>query len=96
MNPFRNHPQKRGISYSEHLVFALGIASRLFKSVIAFALHALFPFIGFKQTLDLEKTSSFIQDRNSWIEKAKQNKQAEPIKTPIEYKIEGLNIRLRV
>ena len=92
MNPFRNHPQKQGISYNEHFVFAMGIATRLFKSVIAFALHALFPFISIKQTLDLEETAIFIQERNGWIEKAKQERHIEPIKKPVEYEIEGITI----
>jgi hypothetical protein len=92
MNPFRNHPHKQGISYNEHLVFAMGISIRLFKSVIAFALHALFPFININRTLDLEETAIFIRERNGWIEKAKQNKQTEPIKTPVEYKIKGITI----
>lgn len=90
MNPFKIHPHKQGISYSEHLLFAMGIAIRLFRSVIAFTLHALFPFIDIKRTLDLQETVNFILERNSWIENAQQKKQMNPVKTPVEYKIEGI------
>jgi hypothetical protein len=87
MNPFKNHPQKQGVTYSKHLIFAMSIALRLFTSVIAFSLHALFPFISINRKLDLEETARFIQERNNWIEQANQNKQAELIQTPVEYNI---------
>ena len=73
MNPFTQHPQQQGISYREHLGFAMGIAWRLFIRAVAFALHAIFPFIGIKPALDLEATAGFIQEHNEWIEKMKRN-----------------------
>ena len=72
MKLFTQHPQEQGISYLVHLRFATGIAARLLKTVIAFVLHAIFPFIGIKQEWDLEFTASFLKERNAWIEGAKQ------------------------
>lgn len=68
MNPFSVHPNKQGVSYLEHLLFAMGIAVRLFYSVIAFAAHAIFPFIDIRRELDLQATTDFLQERNEWIE----------------------------
>lgn len=83
MNPFTEHPQQQGISYTEHMIFAMGIAQRLFHSVIAFTLHAIFPFVDIKQALDLEETANFIQERNEWIETMKQSKQSMSSQTPV-------------
>jgi len=88
MNQFKKHPQQQGITYQEHMLFAMGIALRLFNSVIAFALHAIFPFIGIKRTLDLEQTASFIQERNEWIENMKQEKQSAPAETATQSDVE--------
>jgi len=74
MNPFIQHPHQQGISYLEHMTFAMGIASRLLNSVIAFAVHAVFPFIDIRHSLDLEATARFIQEQNDWIENARQEK----------------------
>lgn len=71
MNIFTEHPNQQGISYFEHMVFALNIATRLLNSVIAFTLHGIFPFIDIKKTLDLEETARFIQQQNQWIEEKK-------------------------
>ena len=71
MNPFTAHPHEQGISYFEHLEFALGIAMRLLNTVIAFALHAIFPFIDISRELDLEATTDFLNEQNDWIESAK-------------------------
>ena len=68
MNLFTEHTEKQGVTYMEHLVFASRIAARLFRSVIAFTLHALFPFIGIQKELDLEATAAFILQENDWIE----------------------------
>jgi hypothetical protein len=35
MNRFKEHPQQQGITYQEHMIFAMGIAFRLFNSVVA-------------------------------------------------------------
>ena len=48
MNIFTEHTQQQGVTYNEHMLFAMGIALRLLSSVIAFALHAVFPFIDIK------------------------------------------------
>lgn len=70
MNPFTEHTQRQGVGYIEHAGFALGIALRLLRSVAAFALHAVFPFIGIERRLDLEATAVFLLERNAWIEGA--------------------------
>jgi hypothetical protein len=51
-------------------VFRVGIALRLLRSVVAFALHAMFPFIGIERRFDLEATAGFLLERNAWIEGA--------------------------
>ena len=71
MNPFTTHPQKQGVTYVEHWCFAMGTAYRLLIGAVAFAVHALFPFISIKPELDLEATAAFIKERNEWIESAK-------------------------
>ena len=68
MNIFTTHTQAQGITYLEHLLFAVSIASRLFNSVIVFALHGLLPFIEISKELDLEATAAFINEQNDWIE----------------------------
>lgn len=73
MNVFTEHTRKQGITYIEHWLFAMGIAARLLKSVIAFTLHAVFPFIDIDKKFDLEATARFIQEKNAWIEGRKHN-----------------------
>jgi hypothetical protein len=73
MNPFTQHAHQQGVSYIEHWFFAMGIAWRLLESVIAFALHAMFPFIDIERRLDLEATMNFLDERNRWIENAKRH-----------------------
>ena len=73
MNIFTEHTEKQGVTYMEHLVFAMRIAVRLMNTVIAFTLHALFPFIDIKKKLDLEATAEFINQQNDWIEGMKAN-----------------------
>lgn len=68
MNILTQHTQKQGVTYVEHWVFAMGIAKRLLDSVIAFTLHAIFPFIDIDKKLDLEETVRFIEEKNAWIE----------------------------
>lgn len=67
MNVFTQHPHDQGVSYFAHWNFAIGIAWRLFRSVIAFALHALLPCIKIEKKLDLEATSNYLQERNAFI-----------------------------
>lgn len=70
MNPFTNHPHRQGISYVEHWWFAMGIAFRLLTSVVAFALHAILPFLPIARRLDLGATAAYLAERNRWIETA--------------------------
>jgi len=74
MNPFTRHPRQQGVSYAEHLRFALVVAWRLSKSVIAFAVHAMLPFISIPRELDLEASAGFLLERNRWIESAAANR----------------------
>lgn len=74
MNPFTKHTQQQGITYLQHLSFASSIAWRLSSSVIAFAVHAIFPFINIDKSLDLEATVDYLQERNHWIESAALNR----------------------
>ncbi len=68
MNIFTEHTREQGVTYKEHLVFAISIAGRLANTVIAFTLHGVFPFIDIKKELDLEATARFITKKNDWIE----------------------------
>jgi hypothetical protein len=70
MTIFTRHPHDQGISYLEHWGFAMGIAWRLLRSVVAFAVHALMPWITIEKRLDLEATSAFLLERNEFIETA--------------------------
>ncbi len=72
MTIFTQHPHDQGISYLEHWSFAMGIAWRLLRSVVAFAIHALIPWITIEKDLDLEATSAYLMDRNGFIETASQ------------------------
>ena len=79
MKIFTEHTQQQGVTYTEHLVFAIGIAIRLANCVIAFTLHAIFPFIDIKKELDLEETARFIELQNDWIENKKVGKKTEMV-----------------
>ena len=70
MTIFTQHPNDQGISYFEHLVFAIGIAWRLLRSVVAFAIHAVIPCVSIEKQLDLEATSAYLLQRNDFIEAA--------------------------
>ncbi|MES9945904.1 MAG: hypothetical protein B6D77_17200 [gamma proteobacterium symbiont of Ctena orbiculata] len=70
MKYFTQHLHDQGISYFQHADFALGIAFRLGASVLVFALHGLFPWIGINRRLDLEATSAYLLQQNDWIESA--------------------------
>lgn len=71
MNPFIQHPHEQGVTYLQHMAFALSIATRLLKTVTVFTLHAIFPFIDINHSLDLEATEEFIHMKNDWIESMK-------------------------
>ena len=74
MSVFTQHPHDQRMSYFEHWSFAVGIAWRLFRSVIAFALHALLPCIRIEKKLDLEATSNYLLERNAFIRDAAANR----------------------
>lgn len=76
MNIFTKHTKEQGVSYTEHLFFATGIAVRLFSSVLAFVLHGIFPFIDIRKELDLEATVEYLSEQNDWIEGMKHHKQS--------------------
>jgi len=71
MQALTKHLQRQGVTYVEHRSFALGIAWRLFATVVAFAVHALMPFVRIEPRLDLEATAAYLAQRNRWIETAK-------------------------
>ncbi len=77
MNPFATHPRQQGVTYVEHWCFAMGIAYHLLTSVVAFAVHAILPFIPIEPRLDLESTAAYLTERNRWIETAKGTVQAD-------------------
>jgi Family of unknown function (DUF6356) len=70
VNIFTQHPYEQGVSYFEHWIFAMGIAWRLLRSAVAFAMHAVVPAMSIEKQLDLEATSAFLLERNSFIEAA--------------------------
>jgi len=76
MKLFTEHTQQQSVSYMEHLVFAVGIAVRLFSSAIIFILHGIFPFVDIRKDLDLEATRNYLDEQNEWIEGMKENKSA--------------------
>ena len=73
MNIFTDHPHEQGVTYFEHWQFAMGIAWRLLRSVVQFAVHALLPAITIERRFDLEATSAFLLERNRFIESAATN-----------------------
>lgn len=42
---FTEHPASRGMSYPVHMIYALSLAAEASIYVVAFIIHALFPFI---------------------------------------------------
>lgn len=83
MTIFTQHPHDQGISYFEHWEFAMSIAWRLLRSVLAFALHALLPWITIEKQLDLEATSAYLLQRNDFIEAAAEAGRAEHATEPL-------------
>ena len=85
MSILTEHPHAQGVTYFEHWGFAVGIAWRLFRSVLAFTLHALLPFITIDRKLDLQATSAFLLERNQFIEAAAARGRASdfPVRKPI-------------
>jgi len=77
LNIFTGHPHRQGVSYLAHWCFAMGIAWRLLRTVSAFALHALLPFISIAPQFDLEASAAYLAERNRWIEAAHRNAHAD-------------------
>ncbi len=75
-NVLAAHPHRQGLTYLEHWLFAMRIAGRLLATVVAFAVHAVLPFIHIEPRLDLESTTAFLLERNRWIESRKRVTQA--------------------
>jgi len=42
---FCDHPRQAGETYFEHLMFTLGMATRLFFSAVCLLIHGVFPFL---------------------------------------------------
>lgn len=78
MSFFTEHPHEQGITYFEHWRFAMGIVWRLLSSVVAFALHAVLPFISIEPQYDLEATAGFLLERNDFIEAAAASRHSSP------------------
>ena len=74
MNPFTDHTRAQGLTYMQHWCFAMSVAWRLLSSVIAFSLHAMFPFLHIARRLDFEATIDFIHGKNTWLEQVKSEK----------------------
>ena len=70
MTIFTQHPHDQGITYFGHWAFAMGIAWRLLRSAVAFAIHGTLPWITIEKRLDLEATSAYLLERNDFIEAA--------------------------
>ena len=70
MRLFTAHPENQGLSYFEHWLFAMGIARRLVASAMAFAIHALLPFVTIKRELDLEATAACLLEQNRFVEES--------------------------
>ena len=83
MTIFTQHPHDQGISYFEHWAFAMRIAWRLLRSVIAFAVHAILPSITIEKRLDLEATSAYLLRRNNFIEIAARSSRSEGYSDPL-------------
>lgn len=70
MNPFTAHTAAGSHLYRT-LVLCHGHCYRLLTSVVAFAAHAILPFIPIKPEYDLEVTVAYLNERNNWIKSAK-------------------------
>ena len=75
-NVLAAHPHRQGLTYLEHWLFVMRIAGRLLATVVAFAVHAMLPFIHIEPRLDLESTTVFLLERKRWIESSKRVTQA--------------------
>jgi len=59
------HLKERKISYVSHGLFALGIAIRLGASAVAFAIHAILPFVPIPESLNLEATGLYLFEKDN-------------------------------
>ena len=70
MTPLTDHPCAQGLTYGTHFAFAAGIAFCLLRSAVAFAIHAILPFVSIEPRLDLEATSAYLLARNRFVEQS--------------------------
>jgi hypothetical protein len=71
MTSITAHLRQQELTYFEHWRFAMRVACRLSASVLAFALHAMFPSIPIARRRDLEATAAYLAERNRWLEAGK-------------------------
>jgi hypothetical protein len=62
---FLDHPRSVGMSYSQHALFAAGIALRLCLSSMMFVIHAIFPFIPIGNDFNLDGLTHFLLEREN-------------------------------
>ena len=66
------HLRKNGVTYTEHLLFALKIGCRLWVSSLFLILHSVIPIVSVPRDLNLESMTRYLQkqneDRNSWVD----------------------------
>jgi hypothetical protein len=74
-----DHPYAQGFTDGTHFAVAAGIAFRLLRSAycvrplrsaVAFAIHAILPFVSIEPRLDLEATSAYLLARNRFVEQS--------------------------
>jgi len=66
MNKFKKHPNEVGMSYIQHLFFALNLSSELFISAVCSFIHAFFPFYFTTYSSDkIRKLNEHFTKRNS-------------------------------
>lgn len=70
MTLLTDHPYAQGFTDGTHFAFAAGIAFRLLRSAVAFAIHAILPFVSIEPRLDLEATSAYLLARNRFVEQS--------------------------
>lgn len=70
MTLLTDHPYAQGFTDGTHFAVAAGIAFRLLRSAVAFAIHAILPFVSIEPRLDLEATSAYLLARNRFVEQS--------------------------
>ena len=62
---FCRHPNENGKSWLQHMLFAVGISTKLSLSSFFFLLHGFVPFIPTPTSYNLEAMISYLTERNS-------------------------------